>query len=88
MFGIGAQEMVIIALLFLVAFGPSKLPGMARDFGRFVGDARRHVDEFKSELTSTENGGSSAPQRTERRNADQGWPQREPDRHASGETKE
>ena len=61
MFGIGAQELVIIGLLFLVVFGPSKLPGMVRDLGRFVGGARRHVDEFKSELTSTETGGSNEP---------------------------
>jgi sec-independent protein translocase protein TatB len=54
MFGIGAQEAVIVGLLFLVIFGPSKLPGMARDFGRFVSGARRQLDEFKSEITSTE----------------------------------
>jgi sec-independent protein translocase protein TatB len=71
MFGIGAQEMVIIGLLFLVVFGPGKLPGMARDFGRFVGGARRHVDEFTSELTSTENGDSSEPRRADRANVDQ-----------------
>ena len=54
MFGIGAQEMMIIGLLFLVIFGPSKLPEIARDLGRFVNEARRHADDFKSELTSTE----------------------------------
>ena len=50
MFGIGGQEIIIIGLLFLVIFGPSKLPQMARDIGRFVTEARRSVDEFKSEL--------------------------------------
>jgi sec-independent protein translocase protein TatB len=54
MFGIGGQEIVIIGLIFLVVFGPSKLPQMARDFGRFVNDARRSMDEFKSELISDE----------------------------------
>jgi len=54
MFGIGGQEIVIISLIFLVVFGPSKLPQMARDFGRFVNDARRSMDEFKSELISDE----------------------------------
>jgi sec-independent protein translocase protein TatB len=49
-FGIGGQELVIIGLLFLVVFGPSKLPQMARDLGRFVSEARRSVDEFKGEL--------------------------------------
>ena len=51
-FGIGFQEMVIIGLLFLVLFGPSKLPQMARDLGRFVNEARRSIEEFKEELTA------------------------------------
>lgn len=52
MFGIGGQEIIIIGIIFLVIFGPSKLPQMARDIGRFVGEARRSIDEFKEELTS------------------------------------
>jgi Tat protein translocase TatB subunit len=52
MFGIGGQEIVIIALLFLVIFGPNALPKMARDLGRFVTEARRSIDEFKEELTA------------------------------------
>lgn len=54
MFGIGAQEMVIIGLLFLVIFGPSKLPRMARDLGRFVNEARLQLDEFKGEIVSAD----------------------------------
>ncbi len=54
MFGIGGQEIVIIGLLVLVIFGPSSLPKMARDLGRFVSEARRSIDEFKEELTSVE----------------------------------
>ena len=50
MFGIGGQELVIIGLLFLVIFGPSKLPQMARDLGRFISEARRSVDDFKNEM--------------------------------------
>ena len=50
MFGIGPQELVIIGLLALVIFGPTKLPQMARDLGRFVTEARRSMDEFKDEL--------------------------------------
>lgn len=72
MFGVGVQEAVVIGLLFLVVFGPVKLPGMARDFGRFVNEARRHVDEFKSELTSTANDSSSnATRRSDRPGIDQ-----------------
>jgi Sec-independent protein translocase protein TatA len=46
--------MVIVGLLFLVIFGPSKLPDMARDLGRFVSEARRSVEEFKEDLVSEE----------------------------------
>jgi sec-independent protein translocase protein TatB len=55
-FGIGTQEMVIVGLLFLVVFGPNKLPDMARDLGRFVNVARRSVEEFKEDLGSEEEG--------------------------------
>ena len=53
MFGVGPQELVIIGLIFLVIFGPGSLPKMARDVGRFVSEARRAVDDFKDELTSS-----------------------------------
>jgi Tat protein translocase TatB subunit len=56
-FGIGMQEMVIVGLLFLVIFGPKKLPDMARDVGRFVNEARRSVEEFKEDLVSEEEDG-------------------------------
>jgi sec-independent protein translocase protein TatB len=52
MFGIGMQEMVIIGVLFLIVFGPGKLPLMVRDVGRFVGEARRAVDDFKRDIAS------------------------------------
>lgn len=54
MFGLGAQEMVIIAVVFLIVFGPSKLPQMARDVGKFMAQARGAIDDFKSELTLEE----------------------------------
>ena len=57
MFGIGMQEMVIVGVLFLVIFGPSKLPSMARDIGRFVNEARRSIEEFKGDLVSEEEEG-------------------------------
>ena len=54
MFGIGGEELVIIGLIVLIIFGPSKLSGMARDAGRFVKEARRSADEFKTELMTEE----------------------------------
>jgi sec-independent protein translocase protein TatB len=52
MFGVGPQELVIIGLIFLVIFGPSSLPRMAKDIGRFVAEARRAIDDFKDEITA------------------------------------
>jgi sec-independent protein translocase protein TatB len=63
MFGIGGEEIVVIGLIFLVVFGPSKLPQMARDLGRFVNEARRSMDEFKSELMSDDEGEDRPPKR-------------------------
>jgi Sec-independent protein translocase protein TatA len=57
MFGVGVQEMVFIGLLFLVIFGPSKLPQMARELGQFVNEARRAVDGFKEDLILEEEDG-------------------------------
>jgi sec-independent protein translocase protein TatB len=51
-FGVGFQEMLLIGLLFLVLFGPKKLPQMARDLGRFASKAQHVVDEFKTDLMS------------------------------------
>ena len=46
-----------MGILFLVIFGPGKLPDMARDLGRFVSEARRSVEEFKEDLVSEEENG-------------------------------
>jgi TatA/E family protein of Tat protein translocase len=48
------SHLIIVLVIILVLFGPSKLPQMARDFGRFLNEARRSVDEFKEELMSEE----------------------------------
>ena len=52
MLGVGGSEIVVIGLIFLIIFGPSSLPKMARDVGRFVSEARRAVDDFKEEITA------------------------------------
>ena len=52
MFGVGFQEMLLAGLLFLVLFGPKRLPQMARDLGSIASKAQHTVDEFKAELVS------------------------------------
>jgi sec-independent protein translocase protein TatB len=48
MFDIGLQEMVIVAVIALLVFGPSKLPELGRMFGRAMREFRRASDEFRS----------------------------------------
>ena len=52
MFGVGFQEMLLVGLLFLVLFGPKRLPQMARDLGSFASKAQHMVDELKTDLMS------------------------------------
>ena len=46
------QEMLLVGVLLLVLFGPTRLTEMARDLGRFTSKAQHTVNEFKAELVS------------------------------------
>jgi TatA/E family protein of Tat protein translocase len=48
MFDIGLQEMLVIGVLALLVFGPSKLPELGRMLGRAMRELRRASDEFRS----------------------------------------
>ena len=50
MFGIGPEELMLVALLALLVLGPDRLPKVMRDMGRVVGDLRRTSDELRSEF--------------------------------------
>ncbi len=56
MFGIGPQELMIVALILLVVFGSRKASSMARELGHLANEARRPVEEFKSELAAAAKG--------------------------------
>jgi sec-independent protein translocase protein TatA len=51
---IGPLEILIVAAIALIVFGPEKLPGIARSVGRAASELRRMAtdvtDEFKSGL--------------------------------------
>ena len=48
MFDIGLQEMLLIGVIALLVFGPSKLPELGRMLGRAMREFRRASDEFRS----------------------------------------
>ena len=48
MFDIGLQEMLVIGVLALLVFGPSKLPELGRMVGRALREFRRASDEFRN----------------------------------------
>ncbi len=47
MFGIGFTELVIIAIVALVAVGPEKIPGLARTIGRMTWELRRAWEDVR-----------------------------------------
>src|SRR5436190_7237415 len=48
MFDIGLQELLVIGVLALLVFGPSKLPELGRMFGRAMREFRKASDEFRA----------------------------------------
>lgn len=50
MLGIGAEELLLVLVVALLVLGPERLPRVARDIGRVVGDLRRTSDEFREEF--------------------------------------
>lgn len=50
MFDIGFLELLICGVIALLVLGPERLPAAARTAGRWVGGARRLVNQFSSEL--------------------------------------
>lgn len=47
---LGMPEMIFIFLLALVVVGPKRLPGLARELGKWVAEFKRASNEFKNQL--------------------------------------
>jgi sec-independent protein translocase protein TatB len=54
MFGIGTGELLLLLVLALIVLGPERMPRMARDIGRVVGDLRRTSDELRDEFMNAD----------------------------------
>ena len=50
MFDIGWSELVVIAVVALIAIGPKELPGVLRMVGQWIGKARRMAGEFQGQF--------------------------------------
>src|SRR5438128_12080437 len=55
MFDIGLQEMLVIGVIALLVFGPSKLPELGRMVGRAMREFRRASDEFRQTVETNLN---------------------------------
>ena len=50
MFDIGWSELVVIAVVALIAIGPKELPGVLRTVGNYMGKIRRMASEFQGQF--------------------------------------
>ncbi len=53
MFGVGMQELIIIAIIALLVVGPKKLPDLAKTLGKTFGELRKAADGITDELKQT-----------------------------------
>jgi sec-independent protein translocase protein TatA len=52
---VGMQELILILVILLLVFGPSKLPKMARDLGKAWNEFNKASSHIKGALNSTMN---------------------------------
>lgn len=50
--GIGAPEILMVAVIGLIVFGPRRLPEIARSLGRSFAEFKRQASEIRSEFES------------------------------------
>jgi len=46
--GLGTPELLLIAVVALVVFGPRKIPDLARTFGKTIAEFKKTTNEFKT----------------------------------------
>ena len=53
MFGIGMQELIIIAVIALIVVGPKKLPDLAKTLGKGFSEFKKATEGITDELKET-----------------------------------
>ena len=54
MFGIGPEELMLLAVIALLVLGPERMPRLMRDLGRVLGDLRKTSDELRNDFLSAD----------------------------------
>ncbi len=49
-FDFGSGEILLIVLAIFLVFGPEKIPGMARNLGKFINEMKRATEDIKTEI--------------------------------------
>ena len=53
MFGLGTQEIILIALVILVLFGAKKIPDLMSGLGKGIKEFKKASREIETEITTT-----------------------------------
>lgn len=63
MFGIGMPEMIVIAVIALIVFGPGKLPDLGKSLGEAIRGFKKAVDDTEKSVSEDKQNkdGSSKP---------------------------
>ena len=65
MFGIGMQELIIIAIIALIVVGPKKLPDLAKSLGKGFSEFKKATEGITDELKET--------MKEDKKQDDDGW---------------
>lgn len=59
MFDLGFQELVVIFVVALLVFGPKRLPELARNLGKGIGQLRKAMMDMKAEVEKESEAGEA-----------------------------